>query len=130
MLAEDTSIQAMIAAALKVEGFDRVLPISRQTDLLELANSVLPDVFILDYECPGRPGLQLYEQLQAHGRSIPCIFINAPLSLDDWNHHSLWTLPLPFALEELFRCIKEALGHVSHLSLSSWNSQRQSNPNL
>lgn len=117
IVAQDRGIQAMIAAALSVEGFHRVLAFACAEDLLQTANTILPEVYIIDYEFPDMTSFEIYEQLQANERSIPCILLNAPCSPQNWEHCPLWTLQMPFTLDELFLCIQEALRSVSPLSL-------------
>jgi DNA-binding response OmpR family regulator len=112
VVAEDQGIQAMTAAALSVEGFHRVLTFARATDVLQAKNTILPHMYVIDYELSGISGFELYELVQPEGKVIPCILLNAPLLLTKENY-PLWTLRTPFTLEEFFACVKEALRYIS-----------------
>ena len=112
MIDNDQSMQKMIAAALSIEAY-WVYALSSAREALHLAASVLPDVYIIDYEFSGMTGLQLYEQLQAKSEYIPCIFLSAPRSLVAWRTHPIWNIQEPFDIDELLGCVKEALQQVS-----------------
>ena len=126
---EDPGIREMLVATLKIAGFYRAYTFARASDALHLARSVLPDVFIIDYEFPGMTGLQLYEQLQAKNEYIPCILLSAPRSLVEWNNHPLWKLQEPFDIDELIACVKDALQSTSHILPMLYRTQIQPGQN-
>jgi FixJ family two-component response regulator len=129
IVAEDRGMREMLLALLKAEGFERVLTFSNRTDVLQMAEAVIPDVYIIDYECPGMTGLQLYQQLLAKDGYVPCIFLDAPASLVEWNHRPVWNLERPFRIGELLACVRDALRYISHAPLFSGNIQLQSGQN-
>ena len=126
---EDQSIREMLVATLKIGGFYRAYAFSCADDALHLANSVLPDVFIIDYEFPGVTGMQLYERLQAKNEYIPCIFLSPPRSLVAWDDHPLWQLQEPFDIDDLLTCVKDALQHTCHIPPAPWENQIQTTRN-
>lgn len=121
VVAEDQGIQAMIAAVLSVEGFHRVMAFARAKDILQSANAVLPDVYIVDYDISGMTGLELCERLQPDDKYIPCILLNAPHLPEKWEHRPLWTLQMPFTIEDLLKCLQEALHYVFPLAFTYKN---------
>lgn len=130
IVAEDKGMREMLTALLKTEGFERVLAFSSKIDILNMAEAVIPDVYIIDYECPGMTGLELYEQLLAKGGYVPCIFLNAPPSLLEWKHRPIWNLEEPFRIGELLAYVRDALRYVSHAPFVAWHHPLQSGPNL
>lgn len=129
VVAEEKGIRDTLTAILQTEGFEHVLAFAHAADVLQMAEAVIPDVYIIEYDFPGMTGLQLYEQLQATGPYVPCIFLDAPVSLIEWNHRLVWNLDEPFRIGELLNCVRNALHYASHVSLVSWKHQVQSGPN-
>lgn len=129
IVAKDRGMREMLTALLKTEGLDRALAFSHAADILQMAEAVIPDVYIIDYEFPGMTGLELYQQIQTKGGYVPCIFLDAPASLVEWNHRPVWNLEKPFRMSQLFACIRDALRSISHVPLLSWDNPLQSGPN-
>lgn len=129
IVAEDRGLREMLTALLKTEDFERILAFSHTTDILNMAEAVIPDVYIIDYDCPGMTGFELYGQLQAKSGYVPCIFLDAPASLVEWNHRPVWNLEEPFRISEVLGCVRDALRYVSHAPFVSWNNPLQSGPN-
>lgn len=129
IVAKEKDVQDMITAALNTEGFHQVLAFSRAADVLYMAEAVIPDVYIIEYDCPGMTGLQLYGQLLAKGPYVPCIFLDAPISLVEWKHRPVWNLEGPFRIGELSACVRDALQYASQVPLLSWKYQGQVGPN-
>jgi CheY-like chemotaxis protein len=70
---------------------------------LTMIGRIKPDVFVLDYQLPGKNGLQLYDCLQTlDGRAdVPAVVVSANPPLREIEQRRLSYLQKPFDLDEL-----------------------------
>jgi CheY-like chemotaxis protein len=80
-------------------------------EALEVVETVIPHLFLLDYQLPLMTGLQLLDHLQnrpefAH---IPTIVMSASLPVEEVHKRQLLSLRKPFDLDTLLTLLKRAL---------------------
>jgi DNA-binding response OmpR family regulator len=99
----------VLTAALEEEGMYRVYSFSRVEEALHLVEVIIPDLFIIDYKLSQTTGIELYNRLQTQStkRRVPCILLNAPLSVFQKDY--LWELNKPFGLDKLLEKVRKAL---------------------
>ncbi|GCE17978.1 response regulator [Dictyobacter kobayashii] len=92
-------------------------------EALEVIQTIIPDLFILDYFLPpGINGFELYKQLhqQTGLQNVPTIFLSASTEKDDIKQNNILFLEKPFELDELLKTIED-LVRLSEDSASSSN---------
>jgi DNA-binding response OmpR family regulator len=98
-----------LAVALEAEERYRAYAFSRVEEALHLGGSIIPDLFIIDYNLARMTGVELYHRLQVKRmeRRIPCILLNAPTSILQDGY--LWNIQKPFGLDTLLETVRRAL---------------------
>jgi DNA-binding response OmpR family regulator len=73
---DDLSIRESLSTALDLEGFDvRAVPSAESA--LELLDSEIPDIALLDVRLPGRDGFSLCRSIREAGHRFPIIMLTA-----------------------------------------------------
>lgn len=115
LVEDDADIGEFIAQALQVLNDETPYTVLHVTDgnrALESANSVKPDLFILDYRLPGMNGIELHDRLHALAEleNIPTLIISANFpSRDEMQQRQITFLRKPFNLNDLFRLVERLL---------------------
>ena len=75
---DDDQILVLVEILLRRQGY-QVLKAPSPTVALELLNTTIPDLFVLDYMMPGMNGLELCERIRMHpeARKAPVIMLSA-----------------------------------------------------
>lgn len=105
---EDQPLQDQLDRLFAGDHAYRVYSFSRAADALRLRGEALPDIFVINYDLSNMTGFQLYEQLQGQSDAVPCIFLNAPDSLNEEKPRLAWNLPVPWNTAELSSCLEQA----------------------
>lgn len=92
-------------------------------EALYVANTIKPELFILDYRLPFMSGIELYDLLHAQEelQHIPAVVISAALQNEvtqQAEERKLFFLSKPFELYEFLETIQTALAVQSALTLS------------
>jgi CheY-like chemotaxis protein len=105
---DDTGVREFIVDALKLEGSYRPLLATDAAQALALVNSVIPDLFVLDYQLPGIDGLELADRFQATEglKHIPIVLVSANMPKQELEKRHIVSLEKPFELDELLRTVK------------------------
>ncbi len=79
---DDAGIRRTVGAGLELEGF-RVIPASGGRAGLAAAETMDPDVVLLDLAMPDLGGLEVLEQLRGRGDDVPVCVLSARDEVDD-----------------------------------------------
>ena len=112
LVEDDSDIGEFIAQALNDETSYTVLHVTDGPRALEAANSIKPDLFILDYQLPGMNGIELHDRLHAlkELENIPTLIISANVpSRKEMQQRHIAFLKKPFDLNDLFKFIGKLL---------------------
>jgi FixJ family two-component response regulator len=105
----DPGLSQAIEQILQVSGYDtRAFPSGEA--LLECADALEADCFLIEVELPGMSGIELRKQLSAHGKSMPVVFMtpdDIPASFD--RHFDARFLHKPFRGYRLISAIRTAI---------------------
>jgi DNA-binding response OmpR family regulator len=108
---DDTVLGNLLLEALQEE---TSCPVSLATSgemALNMLQTVMPALFMLDYQLPGMNGLELAERLRRleGGERVPIILTSAALPQGNIALYQLTTLQKPFELDILLELIAELL---------------------
>jgi len=112
LVEDDSDIGEFLAQALSDETPYAVINVTDGARALEAANSVKPDLFILDYQLPGINGIELHDRLHAlkELENIPTLIISANFpSRKEMQQRQIAFLKKPFDLNDLFKIIEKLL---------------------
>ncbi|MBP7972739.1 MAG: response regulator transcription factor [Candidatus Nanopelagicales bacterium] len=109
---DESAITQLVAMALGYEGYD-VTTAATGREALQLAESVRPDLMILDVMLPDIDGFEVATRLARDRRGIPILFLTARDSTED-KVHGLTIggddyITKPFAVSELVARVQVAL---------------------
>jgi CheY-like chemotaxis protein/phosphoribosyl 1,2-cyclic phosphodiesterase len=83
---DDPDIVRLLTMTLQPEGF-RLLPASDGNTALEIARAERPDLLLLDWNMPGRSGLEVCRALRAESdpdlRDVPVVLLTAQVQAED-----------------------------------------------
>jgi CheY-like chemotaxis protein len=83
---DDPDIVRLLTMTLQPEGF-RLLPASDGNTALEIARAERPDLLLLDWNMPGRSGLEVCRALRAESdpdlREVPVVLLTAQAEAED-----------------------------------------------
>jgi DNA-binding response OmpR family regulator len=119
---DDKASTALFEQVLLMKGYE-VLTINESAKTIELANAVIPDLFILDLMMPQPDGFKLCRMLRADSvfRRTPIIIVTALNDVDSRlvaiGAGASDYLVKPFHIDELFSSIEKQLNNKSKLSL-------------
>jgi FixJ family two-component response regulator len=93
----------------------RVETFASAQEFLQYERPDLPGCVVLDVELPGLSGLDLQQELAAHGIKLPIIFITGygdiPMSVRAMKAGATEFLPKPFRDQDLLDAIHQAVEH-------------------
>jgi CheY-like chemotaxis protein len=108
---DDTDIGTFLVQALAAETVYHALLAPNGVQAIKHAKTLIPDLFILDYQLPRMNGLELYDHLHAQEtlQHIPALFMsaNAPVNEIEKRHARL--IKKPFELDELLQMVQGIL---------------------
>jgi two-component system response regulator VicR len=108
---DEPVIRHVIEDILRDEGYE-VLVASGGTRMLEVLQTVVPDLVLLDVMMPEGDGREAIRQMQSqtHLRHIPVVMMSAghAASQLDTPHHAF--LPKPFDIDQLLGTVAQIIG--------------------
>jgi CheY-like chemotaxis protein len=112
---DDSAVGEFIIQALKMETPHHAVLVNDGLQALEVAKTLVPDLFVLDYRLPHMNGLELYERLRTIERlkTVPTLLISASASRQELESQHVLFLEKPFGLEELLQAIQPLLTEQS-----------------
>lgn len=113
---DDEDIGDFLVTALKAEIGCECLLARDGVQALEQVKTLVPDLFLLDYQLPTMNGLELYDHLhgQEELRHVPALFMSANLPVNELEKRRVYTIKKPFELEELIQQVKTLLTEPSN----------------
>ena len=111
LVEDDRAIGEFLVEALQLETPYQALLANDGIQALERVKTLVPDLFILDYQLPQMNGLELYDRLQATETftQIPTLFMSAYAPRREIEQRGLAFLKKPFDLEDFFTMIEKLL---------------------
>jgi FixJ family two-component response regulator len=111
---DDSSIREAIRSLVSLVGL-RVETFGSAQDFLRHERPDVPGCVVLDVELPGLSGLDLQQELAAHGINLPIIFITGygdiPMSVRAMKAGATEFLTKPFRDQDLLDAIHQAVEH-------------------
>jgi PleD family two-component response regulator len=113
VVASDPKFLKFLDMALKLEIECKVLSVTRGRSAIEIAETVQPDLFIIDYHLLDLSALELSHWLHdiKELEKVPTIVLNSPVT--SWSeprsYHTIF-LTMPLALGDLYSAVIESLG--------------------
>lgn len=112
LIVEDNlDIREFLALTLQVEIDADVLLAEDATHTLKIAETITPDLFILDYHLPDMNGLKLAEHLSTfpHCARIPMLLMSANLPKQALESNHITTIEKPFNLDDMIQVVCQLL---------------------
>jgi CheY-like chemotaxis protein len=112
LLVEDQPIfRAIIKRAIEGYTAHQVIAVGDGSHLLEVLHEHQPHLLMLDYELPGKNGIELYDLVHETStwKHLPAIIVSADPPRQDLVHRQLQSLNKPCPTGELLRAIEQAL---------------------
>jgi CheY-like chemotaxis protein len=108
---DDADIGEFLVQALAAETAYHILLAANGVQAIKDANTLMPDLLILDYQLPQMNGLELYDHLHAQEafQHIPALFMSANVPLNEIEKRHARLLKKPFELDELLQMIQVIL---------------------
>ncbi|GHO93028.1 hypothetical protein KSF_030760 [Reticulibacter mediterranei] len=108
---DDADVGEFFVLALKQETSYQSLLVPNGFEALKLANTIKPDLFVLDYQLPSMNGIELYDHLHAMQglEDVPALFMSANLPTGELRKRRVYYIKKPFELEELLQTIEDLL---------------------
>lgn len=111
---DDEDIRALTKMALELVGHYQVEQFASGEEALRAADTLSPQLFLLDYMMPGMSGEELWQRLTAVPglEEVPVVFITAKSERDFAeglvDHGALSVIVKPFEIDKLCAMIEEA----------------------
>ena len=109
---DDESVRTSIRFLLKSVGLDNQA-FASATEFLAAYDPAQPGCLVLDVRMPGMSGLELQDQLNLRGATLPVIFITGhgdiPMAVEAMQHGAHDFLQKPFRDQDLIHRIQQAL---------------------
>ena len=107
----DAEIGSLLLEALSQKTSYQVVLLTHSLQALQVARSIKPDLFILNYHLPQVNGIELYDQLHAikELKHVPAIMVAADLPEQEVEQREIVGLKKPFEMDELLDAIQRAL---------------------
>jgi len=104
---DDPGVGEFLVDALKMEELYRPLLATDGIEALELVKTLVPSLFVLDYQLPGMNGLELAERLHASEelKQIPVLLMSANIPKRELEQRQITSIDKPFELDELLDVI-------------------------
>jgi CheY-like chemotaxis protein len=108
---DDTGIGEFLIDALKMEASCRTLLATDGLQALEMVKTLVPDLFVLDYQLTGMDGLELADRLHAieELKHIPILLLGVNVPKRELKRRQIASLDKPFELDELLAVIEKLL---------------------
>ena len=108
---DDTAIGDFLTLTLKMETPYQSLCVKDGIQALEAIKTLLPDLFILDYQLPQMNGLEIYDHLHSREefKHIPVLLMSANAPMQEVEKRRIYSIQKPFDLAELLQKIEELL---------------------
>jgi len=108
---DDADLGFVLSEFLKEEVPCRVVHTDDGFEALKLVRSIIPHLFLLDYNLPGMNGLELVDHLRAipSTERAPIILMSAHMPHNAVNERRLSSIDKPFDFNDLLRLIREQL---------------------
>lgn len=108
---DDADIGEFLIELLKMEESFQTLLATNGSQALELVKTVIPDLFVLDYQLPGIDGLSLADHFQAIDslKEIPILFMSAKLPAQELEKRQIVSLEKPFEANTFLQLVKRLL---------------------
>ena len=112
VVGDDEGIGAFLVTTLMMETNYRALLATTSVQALEIVKTVMPDLFLLDYQLPGMDGLELADCLQALEtfKHLPILLMSANLPKRAREMQHISFIEKPFDLDELLQRVASLLG--------------------
>lgn len=110
---DDDGIGEFLVTALTMEANYRALLMPNAAQALETVKTLIPNLFILDYQLPGINGLALADQLRVIDvlKHTPILLMSAnPPQQGELERRSLAFIEKPFELDALLQEVEHLLG--------------------
>jgi two-component system response regulator FixJ len=109
---DDTGVRNAMRALLKSVGLESVL-FGSAREFLDAWRPEAPGCLVLDIRMPGMSGLELQQELNVRGATIPVIFMtghgDVPMAVEAMQHGAFDFLQKPFRDQDLLDRIQKAL---------------------
>jgi FixJ family two-component response regulator len=118
---DDTGVRNAMRSLLKSVGLASQLHASAQ-EFLSTYDASQPGCLVLDIRMPGMSGLELQEELNLRGATIPVIFMTGhgdiPMAVEAMQHGAFDFLQKPFRDQDLLDRIQKAIARDAKLRTS------------
>jgi FixJ family two-component response regulator len=109
---DDDGVRASIRLLLKSIGFTAT-PMASAQEFLAAFDPAQPGCLVLDIRMPGMSGMELQQQLNLRGATLPVIFItghgDVPMAVEAMQHGAFDFLQKPFRDQDLIDRVQKAL---------------------
>jgi DNA-binding response OmpR family regulator len=111
LVEDDTDIREFLASIIQSETPYQVARVSTESQALEVARTITPQLFILDDNLPQMNGIEVYHRLHAieELHQIPALLMSANPLIDEVEWQGITVLRKPFDIHEFFRAIEKLL---------------------
>jgi FixJ family two-component response regulator len=127
---DDDGVRASIRLLLKSIGFTAT-PMASAQEFLAAFDPAQPGCLVLDIRMPGMSGMELQQQLNLRGATLPVIFItghgDVPMAVEAMQHGAFDFLQKPFRDQDLIDRVQKALARdrETRASLQKHDQVRQ-----
>jgi CheY-like chemotaxis protein len=111
LVEDDVSIGELLIDVLQEEGLYKVVLATDGFQALEVAQTIHPLLFVLDYQLPGMNGFELYDQLHIMEGlgEVPALFVSANVPVRELEKRHLQYIRKPFELDQLLDAIEKQI---------------------
>jgi two-component system response regulator FixJ len=109
---DDPSVRDALTVVLALEGF-KVTSFSEGASLLDATRRQMPACIMLDVHMPGRSGLDILKDLNAHSSGLPIFIISGqadiPMAVDAIRYGALDFIEKPFNADFIVSRVRQAI---------------------
>ena len=108
---DDPSVGALLVETLKLETRYQVLLVTDGIQALQVMDSAVPDLIVLDYRLPSMNGLELADHLQERDalKAVPMLLMSASMPERERKQLRITFIEKPFELETFLHTIEGLL---------------------
>src|SRR5581483_2348748 len=108
---DDPSVGTLLGETLKLERRYQVLLVTDGIQALQVMDSAVPDLIVLDYRLPSMNGLELADHLQARDalKAVPMLLMSASMPERERKQLRITFIEKPFELETFLHTIEGLL---------------------
>ena len=108
---DDPSVGALLVETLKLETRYQVLLVTDGMQALQVMDSAVPDLIVLDYRLPSMNGLELADHLQERDalKAVPMLLMSASMPERERKQLRITFIEKPFELETFLHTIEGLL---------------------